>query len=111
MAYFVTGATGFIGRNLVERLLARPAADAAGGPDIFLLVREQSQERLQGLIDGWDVLVPGSAARIKPVIGDLTQARLGVSDRALFTPRRGLRHERQRRGKQLRERRRDAPRG
>jgi NAD(P)-dependent dehydrogenase (short-subunit alcohol dehydrogenase family) len=80
MAYFVTGATGFIGRNLVERLLARPAADAAGGPDIFLLVREQSQERLQGLIDGWDVLVPGSAARIKPVIGDLTQARLGVSE-------------------------------
>jgi len=79
MAYFVTGATGFIGRNLVERLLARPVENPAASPDIFLLVREQSQQRLQDLTDGWNVLVPGSAARIKPIIGDLTQPQLGVS--------------------------------
>jgi nucleoside-diphosphate-sugar epimerase len=40
VSYFVTGATGFIGRNLVERLLARPRG-ADGGPDIYLLVRER----------------------------------------------------------------------
>ncbi len=37
MAYFVTGATGFIGRHLVERLLAREG-------DIYVLVREGSLE-------------------------------------------------------------------
>ena len=35
MAYFVTGATGFIGRHLVEQLLEREG-------DIHLLVREGS---------------------------------------------------------------------
>jgi short-subunit dehydrogenase/thioester reductase-like protein len=79
MAYFVTGATGFIGRNLVERLLARPVANPAASADIFLLVREQSQERLQKLIDDWNTSYPGAAERVKPVIGDLTQAQLGVS--------------------------------
>ena len=39
MTYFVTGATGFIGRHLVERLLEREG-------DIHVLVREGSQERL-----------------------------------------------------------------
>jgi NAD(P)-dependent dehydrogenase (short-subunit alcohol dehydrogenase family) len=78
MAYFVTGATGFIGRNLVERLLARPAA--GDGPDIFLLVRGRSRERLETLIDGWNRDHPGAGNRIVPVIGDLSQPRLGVQD-------------------------------
>ena len=38
MNYFVTGATGFIGRHLVERLLERDG-------DIYVLVREGSTER------------------------------------------------------------------
>jgi len=70
MTYFVTGATGFIGRHLVERLLEREG-------DIHVLVRERSQERLDSLIESWG---PGAADRIKRVVGDLAQPRLGVSD-------------------------------
>jgi NAD(P)-dependent dehydrogenase (short-subunit alcohol dehydrogenase family) len=69
MTYFVTGATGFIGRHLVERLLDR-------GGDIHVLVREGSQEKLERLnADKW-----GGSDRIKPVIGDLSEPRLGVGD-------------------------------
>ena len=78
MSYFVTGATGFIGRNLVQRLLARPRTSE--GPDIFLLVRERSRERVSELIAGWDSLNLGASERIVPVIGDLGSERLGVSD-------------------------------
>jgi NAD(P)-dependent dehydrogenase (short-subunit alcohol dehydrogenase family) len=67
MSYFVTGATGFIGRHLVERLLARD-----GGP-IHVLVREGSQERLDALVERW-----GSAKRIKPVVGDISEPLLGL---------------------------------
>ncbi len=61
MSYFVTGATGFIGRHLVERLLQRDG-------DIFVLVRKSSVERLAARVEAW-----GSQARtrIKPVIGEL----------------------------------------
>ena len=45
-AYFVTGATGFIGRHLVERLLEREG-------DIHVLVREGSREKLDALIERW----------------------------------------------------------
>src|SRR3954454_24265440 len=70
MSYFVTGATGFIGRHLVEELLRNREGD------INLLVRAGSQDRLDKLIaarfDGSD--------RIKPVTGDLTEPQLGVSE-------------------------------
>ena len=42
MAYFVTGATGFIGRFLVENLLKR-------GEPVFALVRKGSQKKLADL--------------------------------------------------------------
>ena len=70
MTYFVTGATGFIGRHLVERLLDREG-------QIHMLVREGSAERLDALIEGWG---PGASDRVVKVIGDLTQPKLGVSD-------------------------------
>jgi NAD(P)-dependent dehydrogenase (short-subunit alcohol dehydrogenase family) len=70
MSYFVTGATGFIGRHLVEELLRNRDGD------IHVLVRAGSQDRLDKLIaerfDGSD--------RIKPVAGDLTEPKLGVAD-------------------------------
>ncbi|MEA2320023.1 MAG: hypothetical protein QOD44_4212, partial [Solirubrobacteraceae bacterium] len=68
MSYFVTGATGFIGRHLVERLLEREG-------DIHVLVREESQEKLDALRERW-----GAGDRIKPVTGDLSEPRLGVSE-------------------------------
>ncbi len=70
MPYFVTGATGFIGRHLVELLLRRE------GP-IHVLVRESSRERLDELVRGWG---SGAARRVIPVTGDLLAPRLGVGD-------------------------------
>jgi thioester reductase-like protein/NADP-dependent 3-hydroxy acid dehydrogenase YdfG len=73
MAYFVTGATGFIGRRLVERLL-----DKRQGK-VFVLVRESSLERLDDLIEHWRTAAGANAAkRIEPVIGDLRRPLLGV---------------------------------
>src|SRR3982075_301098 len=68
MTYFVTGATGFIGRYLVERLLERDG-------NIHVLVREGSQVRMDELIEGWD-----AADRITKVVGDLQEPNLGVSE-------------------------------
>ncbi len=73
MAYFLTGATGFIGRRLVERLL-----DTRQGT-IYVLVRENSLERLHDLIARWGATVGEDAAkRVEPVIGDLRRPLLGV---------------------------------
>ena len=69
MAYFVTGATGFIGRHLVEELLRRDG-------DIYVLVREGSRDKLDELIERW-----GAGDRIKPVTGDLGEPKLGVKDK------------------------------
>ena len=68
MTYFVTGATGFIGRRLVERLLERDGR-------IYVLVREGSQARMDELIEDWD-----ADDRITKVVGDLKEPNLGVSD-------------------------------
>ncbi len=70
MTYFVTGATGFIGRHLVEELLANRRGD------IHVLVRTGSKKKLAALIEGWG---PEAAKRVKPVPGDLAKPRLGVS--------------------------------
>jgi NAD(P)-dependent dehydrogenase (short-subunit alcohol dehydrogenase family) len=68
MTYFVTGATGFIGRFLVEKLLERNG-------QIFVLVREGSLEKLEELRLRW-----GQPDRVVPVIGDLAAPRLGLTD-------------------------------
>jgi NAD(P)-dependent dehydrogenase (short-subunit alcohol dehydrogenase family) len=68
LKYFVTGATGFIGRHLVERLLEREGT-------IHVLVREGSRARLEELMSRWGA----GEGRIVPVIGDLTAPELGIS--------------------------------
>jgi thioester reductase-like protein/short-subunit dehydrogenase len=82
MAYFVTGSTGFIGRNLVERLLKRTARKQGTDADIYVLVRKGSLDRLESLIQEWSAYSPKAPARIKPVIGDLQEPLLGI-DKAM----------------------------
>jgi thioester reductase-like protein len=73
MAYFVTGATGFIGRRLVERLLERRQGT------VYVLVRDGSKSRLDDLIERWSIVVGASAAdRVEPIVGDLRRPLLGV---------------------------------
>jgi thioester reductase-like protein len=73
MAYFVTGATGFIGRRLVERLLEKRQGK------VYVLVRGSSVERLEDMVERWSVVAGASAAkRVQPVIGDLCRPLLGV---------------------------------
>jgi NAD(P)-dependent dehydrogenase (short-subunit alcohol dehydrogenase family) len=66
MSYFVTGATGFIGRHLVEELL-----DHREGA-VFALVREGSRPRLEKMVEVW------GTDRVHPVVGDLAADSLGV---------------------------------
>ena len=68
MSYFVTGATGFIGRFLIEKLLARRGT-------IYVLARKASKAKIEELKERF----PEHAARIVPVWGDLTKAKLGIS--------------------------------
>jgi NAD(P)-dependent dehydrogenase (short-subunit alcohol dehydrogenase family) len=73
MQYFVTGATGFIGKRLVKALLARR------GSTVHFLVREGSEGKLAALYDYWGV----SKQRAVPVMGDLTAKKLGVANDAI----------------------------
>ncbi|SEQ82633.1 Short-chain dehydrogenase [Solimonas aquatica] len=69
MNYFVTGATGFIGKFLIEKLLQRE------GSSVYALVREGSQEKFELLQERF-----GEAGdRLIAVTGDVTQPGL-VSD-------------------------------
>jgi len=74
--YFVTGATGFIGRNLIGRLLQREGT-------IYALVRAGSRGRLEELRTGFGA----DGARIVPVAGDLTQPGLAVSEEDMVAMR------------------------
>jgi short-subunit dehydrogenase len=64
--YFVTGATGFVGRHLVEELLKRDGT-------VYALVREGSRGRLDELKESWD-----GGDRVVPVVGDLSKEALGI---------------------------------
>lgn len=68
MSYFVTGATGFLGRYLVGNLLKRK------GP-IHVLVRKDSQKKFEAIAKkmGWDM------KRIVVVHGDMTAAKCGLT--------------------------------
>jgi NAD(P)-dependent dehydrogenase (short-subunit alcohol dehydrogenase family) len=69
MRYFVTGATGFIGKRLVGKLLERE--DAV----VHFLVREKSAKRAGELLKYWNA----DESHAIPAIGDLTAPGLGLT--------------------------------
>lgn len=69
MIYFVTGASGFIGKRLVRTLLSRPEAT------IYCLVRDASDGALNPLYRFWGT----DRSRIIPVVGDVTRPGLGLT--------------------------------
>src|SRR5262245_54996467 len=66
MSYFVTGATGFVGRYLVDNLLKRDGT-------VYVLVRKDSQKKFDALAkrEGWD------PKRVVAVTGDMTLPKCG----------------------------------
>ncbi len=73
MQYFVTDATGFIGKRLVKKLLGRK------GSVVHFLIREESKNKVADLREFWGV----SAVRAVPVVDDLTSSKLGLSTEAI----------------------------
>jgi NAD(P)-dependent dehydrogenase (short-subunit alcohol dehydrogenase family) len=69
MHYFVTGATGFIGKRLVRKILERK------GTTVHFLVRDRSAKRIAELLDYWGV----DESRAFPVRGDLALPGLGIT--------------------------------
>ncbi|HMM52024.1 MAG TPA: SDR family oxidoreductase, partial [Burkholderiaceae bacterium] len=68
MNYFITGATGFIGRRLVRKILERR------GAVVYFLARDASPEKLARLYAFWGV----DAKRAIPVVGDIARPGLGI---------------------------------
>ena len=69
MTYFVTGATGFIGKRLVKKLLARRAGV------VYFLIRQESRDKVPELLDYWGT----DETHAVPIVGDLVKPLLGVS--------------------------------
>ena len=78
---FLTGATGFLGAYLLHGLLTRTQAD------VYCLVRAKTPEEAHARVvrnfkqyKEWD---PAWDARVVPVVGDLSEPRLGLSEAQL----------------------------
>lgn len=69
MSYFVTGATGFIGKFLVEKLLQRQGT-------VYVLARKHSQHKVEALKQRYAM----AADRIVPIYGDLSEPLLGIDE-------------------------------
>ncbi len=69
MTYFVTGATGFIGKRLVKKLLARRAGV------VYFLIRQESRDKVPELLDYWGT----DETHAVPIVGDLVKPLLGLS--------------------------------
>jgi len=69
MNYIVTGATGFIGKFLLERLLADPDAK------VYALVREASADKFPDLQERYGA----GGKRLFRLAGDITEPGLGVA--------------------------------
>ncbi len=81
MSYFVTGATGFLGRFLLGNLLKRKGT-------VYVLVRKDSQKKYDALAKkmAWD------PKRVVPVYGDMTAANCGLTAAQIKTLSGKVRH-------------------
>jgi len=75
MIYFVTGASGFIGKRLVRALLSHPDST------VYFLLRNASPERVARLREYWKT----DETRAIPVAGNLITAELGVASDEVAT--------------------------
>lgn len=69
MRYFVTGASGFIGKRLVQKLLERE------GAVVYFLVRELELPQVDALRERWGA----DATRAIHVMGDITLPHIGIA--------------------------------
>ena len=81
--YFVTGASGFIGKRLVRALLARP------GARVHYLMRDISPQRVAALNAFWGE----GAGRASPVKGDLLRNGVSLPDVDLMIATAALVHD------------------
>ena len=70
MTYFVTGATGFVGKFLVRNLLKREGT-------VYVLVRKASLKKLEEIYPWWGL--DKTQKRVVPIIGDLAKPKLGIA--------------------------------
>jgi amino acid adenylation domain-containing protein/thioester reductase-like protein len=74
---FLTGATGFLGVFLLDELLQQTQAD------IYCLVRaanaEEGKQKLRRTLESYLIWNESQSSRIIPVVGDLSQPLLGLS--------------------------------
>ncbi|MCP4349105.1 MAG: NAD-dependent epimerase/dehydratase family protein [Desulfobacterales bacterium] len=77
-AFFLTGATGFIGCFLLDELLRKTDAD------IYCLIRgtdsDAARQRIGEQLEFYALWQDGYDERIIPVAGDLSQSRFGLSE-------------------------------
>ena len=73
MHYFITGATGFIGKRLVKKLLERK------GTTVYFLLRAESAAKVADLHAYWGLTTAEAQTRAVAIHGDLTLPGLGVS--------------------------------
>jgi amino acid adenylation domain-containing protein/thioester reductase-like protein len=74
----LTGATGFVGAFLLERLLQETQAD------IYCLIRasnpQEGKQKIQTSLESYLLWDESQSSRIIPVVGDLSQPLLGLSE-------------------------------
>ncbi len=81
MAYFITGGTGFIGRNFIDNLKGREG-------DIYVLTRAGSRHKFEQLQERFG----DDNDRLIPVEGDLHQPMLGLDDATIADLKGKIRH-------------------